>query len=101
MEACIYNYKFKTPILLNLSINKSLQGQELQKEQNILYNTMVWPAHYELSLSARSMPLQGKTSSYCCHLERGGGKRGEFDNSVRKIQHQGNKTCYKPLCHNL
>jgi hypothetical protein len=46
-------------------------------------------------------PYKEKTSSYCCHLERGGGKRGEFDNSVRKIQHQGNKTCYKPLCHNL
>jgi hypothetical protein len=29
------------------------------------------------------------------HLKRFGGKIGEFDNSVRKLQHQGNKTCYK------
>jgi hypothetical protein len=29
------------------------------------------------------------------HLKRFGGKMGEFDNSVRKLQHQGNKTCCK------
>jgi hypothetical protein len=29
------------------------------------------------------------------HLKRFGGKMGEFDNSVKKLQHQGAKTCYK------
>jgi hypothetical protein len=77
MEACIYNCKFKTPILLNLSITNPLQGHELQKkEQNILYNIRVWPVHHELSLSARSMPLQGKDFVLLLSSGKGWRKKG-------------------------
>jgi hypothetical protein len=69
-------YKFRTPILLNLSINNPLQGHELQKEQNILYNIRVWPVHHELSLSARSMSLQGKDFVLLLSSGKGWRKKG-------------------------
>jgi len=74
MKSCIYNYK--SPTLLNLSIYNSLQSHELQKEQNILYNTRVWPVHHELSLSARSTPLQEKDFVLLLSSGKGWKKKG-------------------------
>jgi len=93
-------YKFKSPTLLYLSINNSLQYLEFSK-RNILYKIKIWSVRNDLLLFARSTPIPRNDVILLGHLERVEGKRGEFDNSVRKIQHQGNKTCYKPLCHNL
>jgi hypothetical protein len=72
----LQHINFKSPILLNLSINNSLQGHELQKEQNILYNTRVWPVHHELLLLARSRPLQGKDFVLLLSSGKGWRKKG-------------------------
>jgi hypothetical protein len=93
-------YKFKPPTLFYLSINNSLQNLEFSK-RNILYKIKIWSVRNNLLLFASSMPIPRNDIILLGHLERVEGKMGEFDNSVRKIQHQGNKTCYKPLCHNL
>jgi len=59
-----------------MSINNSLQSHELQKEQDILYNTKVWPVHNELLLLARSTPLQGNDFVLLLSSEKGWGKNG-------------------------
>jgi hypothetical protein len=91
-------YKFKSPTLLYLSINNFFLYFEFSK-RNKLYKIKIWSVRNDLLLFARSTPIPGNVVILLGHLERVEGKMGEFDNSVRKIQHQGNKTCYKPLCH--
>jgi hypothetical protein len=67
----------------------------MNSKRNILYKFKVWPVHNDLLLLTRSTHLQGNDFVLLGHLKRGGGKKGKFDNSVRKLQHRGNKTFCK------
>jgi hypothetical protein len=80
-------YKFKSTTLLYISINNSLQYLDFSK-RNILYKIKIWSVRNDLLLFARSTPIPRNDVILLGHLEKVEGKMGEFDNSVRKIQHQ-------------
>jgi hypothetical protein len=49
-------YKFKSPTLLYISINNSLQNLEFSK-RNILYKIKIWSVRNDLLLFASSTPI--------------------------------------------